>query len=330
MQIGLRNVKPRSDLSERLRTGRVLPVVGASLSYELILAVKQEHLAQSWAEKLDLPRNEGDPACRIARYEYYRSGDDLQVKEGYLLFLKEALLKLAKSSGVGQDEIDEAARELDYVAFTEFARRLGYPNYDNDQYRNPLLLLANLPITTYLTTSFHGLLQTALLRAGREPRTAVCCWNDAAANLVRPEHRLDPDYRPTVQAPLVFHVYGHDEYPESLVLSEDDYLSFLESIAEDPWKDAQDRVMPGVVLDAWTSSSLLCLGFYPEALEFKTLWQGLELSSPDGPDRRGTFQCSDLPEQAVFRQYHEQYLTNRRLDVYWGTAVDLLRTLHER
>lgn len=92
MPRGLRNVEPRSDLSNRLRTGRVLPVVGASLSYDLILAAKQEQLARSWAEKLDLPHDEGDPVCRIARYQYYRSGDDLQVKEGHLLFLKDALL----------------------------------------------------------------------------------------------------------------------------------------------------------------------------------------------------------------------------------------------
>ena len=32
----------------------------------------------------------------------------------------------------------------------------------------------------------------------------------------------------------------------------------------------------------------------------------------------------------VFRQYILQYLEDRDLDVYWGTASDLLRTLRER
>ena len=230
----LRKVEPiQTDLSLRLRADQLLPVVGASVSYDLVFAANQRRLAKSWAEKLDLPHDEGDPVCRVARYQFYRSGDDLQVKEGYLRFLKETLLNQAKASGVDDDIVEEAAAQMDNGAFTEFAELLGYPRRD-DPNRDPLLLLADLPLPIYVTTSFHGLLQGALRMAGKDPRTAVCCWNDAAANLVRPEHRFDPDYQPTYRNPLVFHVYGYEEYPESLVLSEDDYLSFLKSIAQDP------------------------------------------------------------------------------------------------
>jgi hypothetical protein len=322
----IREVGPRSDLSlsMRLHDGAVLPVVGASVSYDLIFAADQGRLAQSWAEKLDLPHDERDPVCRVARYQFYRSGDDLRVKEGYLLFLKETLLNQAKVEGVDHDIVEEAASQMDDVSFTEFAARLGYPRRD-DPRRDPLLLLAHLPLRFYVTTSFHGFLQNALQWSGRNPRTVVCLWNEAAANLVRPKQRFDSDYQPTVQDPFVFHVYGHDEYPESLVLSEEDYLWWLESVAQGSGNQATDSI-PAIVRGALASYRLY-LGFRPDALEFRAFWLGL--SSPNRPDRRGTFQCSHLPEQAVFRQYHEQYLANRGLDVYWGTASNLLRELNE-
>ena len=97
------------------------------MSYDLIFAANQGRLAKSWAEKLDLPHDEGDPVCRVARYQFYRSGDDLQVKEGYLRFLKETLLNQAKASGVYGDIVEEAVAQMDGLAFTRFANVLDYP-----------------------------------------------------------------------------------------------------------------------------------------------------------------------------------------------------------
>ena len=37
----------------------------------------------------------------------------------------------------------------------------------------------------------------------------------------------DPLYEPTPEAPLVFHLFGLERFPETLVLSIDDYLDVL-------------------------------------------------------------------------------------------------------
>jgi formylglycine-generating enzyme required for sulfatase activity len=321
----------QNDLGRRLRAGRVLPVVGASLSYESLFSASLEDLAQAWAADLELPSLSRDSIGRIAQYQHYRTGDDSRMKEDYLLFLKRVLLGQARNDPtVDRKVVKELVAAIDERTFTEMAARLGYPKRD-DQTHDPFLLLAGLPLSIYVTTSYHGLLEQALQLAGKAPRTAVFCWNEAAVDRMRPEHRLDPDYRPTAQAPLVFHMYGHEEYPESLVLSEDDYLWWLESNARGRGRATGDPV-PRVVLAAWASSSVLFLSFQPLSLEFKAQWIGLP--SAGGAQPRGTFQWT-LPATEQERIYIEKYLIRGldiyggtgRLDVYRGSASDLLDTL---
>jgi hypothetical protein len=325
------------DLSSRLRAGRVLPVVGASLSYSLLFApgtgdeapIREEEIAQAWAEQLGLPLPASASVARVARYASYRSPDYFDTKQSHLKFLTSFLLALAQDDpAVPRDAIEEVAALHDTHPFTECARMLGYPRRAEPT-RDPLLLLADLRLPIYVTTSFHLFLQHALQMAGKTPRTAICRWNEAAREIIRPEHRFDPDYRPTVEAPLVFHIYGHEEYPASLVLSEDDYLSFLESVARNTGRDAYDPMIPLAVLGAWASSSLLYLDFRPDSLEFKALCTGL--SSPSRKRSRGTFVCAEIPagipKEEEFRQYIVQYLRDRELDVYWGTTSELLSSL---
>lgn len=314
------------DLVDRLRIDRFMPIVGASLTYDLILDGGEKGLATAWAKNLDLPHDPGDPVCRIARYHSYRLGNDLQVKEDYLRFLKDSLLLQAQAAGLQRDILEEVTYRVNELPFTELARELGYPNVAEPR-RDPLLLLANLPLGFYVTTSYHGFLEHALRWSGKTPRTAVSCWNEATANLVRPEHRIGPDHDLSVRAPVVFHLFGYEEIPESLVLSEDDILSFLESVAEDPWKDPEARAIPDSVLVHWGSSGLLYLGLQPLSIELKTLWQAT--GSLDG--RRlyeSLFQCADVFSQPELREYAERYLMDHGIDmVMWETASDLLNRL---
>jgi hypothetical protein len=325
------------DLSSRLRAGRVLPVVGGSLSYDLLFApgtedrapIREEEIAQAWAKQLGLPPPHSGSVARVAQYASYRTRDDFTLKQSYLEFLTSGLLALAQDDpAVDRDTVEEVAAVRDTHPFTVCASMLGYPRRAEPTH-DPLLLLANWPLPIYVTTSFHGLMQHALQRAGKTPRTAICRWHEGVRDIIRPEHLFDPDYRPTEKAPLVFHMYGHEEYPASLVLSEDDYLSFLESLARNMGRDARDPMIPLPVLGAWASSSLLYLGLRPHSLEFKILSIGL--SSTQRRRARGTF-ASELEasgESEAIHRHIEQYLRDRELDVYWGTATDLLRKLFE-
>lgn len=322
-QRGAMESRQTDDLIRKVRVGRVVPVIGASLTYDLVFATGEKGLAQAWAEHLEFPNLERERVCRVAEYEYYRTGDDSQVKRDYLLFLKRVLLGQAKNDPrVGPELMDSS----DDHTLTEIAKNLYDPQRD-DPRRNPLLLLADLPLPIYVTTSFHGFLQDALRRVGKEPNTAICGWNEAAHQIVRPEHRFSSDYRPSYREPLVFHVYGHEEYPESMVLTEDNYLSFLVSIAQNVGREALDPIVPLSVLGAWATSSQLYLGFGPDTLEFRTLWMGL--SSSQRKRVRGIFSLIDFSESQAIRQYVEQYLSARDLVVYWDDVNEFLSRLRE-
>ena len=99
--------------------------------------------------------------------------------------------------------------------------------------------MADFDLPIYLTTSYHNFIEVALKRAGKEPRTEICRWHKGLESI--PSVFDDEDYEPTKDEPLVYHLHGSDLHPESLVLSEDNYLEFLVAISVHKGKD-QDLI----------------------------------------------------------------------------------------
>ncbi len=81
------------------------------------------------------------------------------------------------------------------------------------------------------------------------PQREFCRWNE----LIRKEPTLfdkEPTYEPTVARPLVYYLHGHTD-PNSVVLTEDDYLTFLAAMQDpellpDP-VETGDRLLLAVV-----------------------------------------------------------------------------------
>src|SRR5262249_39822794 len=116
----------------------------------------------------------------------------------------------------------------------------GYPHFD-DVPDHPLLLLANLDLPIYLTTSYYTVLEAALTRTGKRSRTEFCRWHQRLESL---PSGYEGDFQPTRQEPLVYHLYGLDTYPESLVLTEDDSLEFLVAISRQWFGQNQAAIAP--------------------------------------------------------------------------------------
>ena len=86
--------------------------------------------------------------------------------------------------------------------------------------------LAALPFRLIVTSSHDPLLETALHKARKKP--AVEYYNYRGRN-----KELLPT--PTIEEPLLFHLYGHVESPSSVVLTETQLLDFLAAlISKDP------------------------------------------------------------------------------------------------
>ena len=86
--------------------------------------------------------------------------------------------------------------------------------------------LANLRLPVYLTTNYDHFMHNALSRIpGVRPRIEFSRWTE---DLMETQtSTFDHGYEPSQSDPVVFHLHGHAGCPESLVVSEDDYLDFI-------------------------------------------------------------------------------------------------------
>jgi hypothetical protein len=79
---------------------------------------------------------------------------------------------------------------------------------------------------------------------------------------------LDPE------KPIVYHLFGFEHYPKSLVLSEDDYLDFLVKVVEESG-DQKGTILPYELTTALRESSVLLLGYRLQDWEFRVLFRGI-------------------------------------------------------
>lgn len=109
-------------------------------------------------------------------------------------------------------------------------------------------ILADLPLSMYLTTNYDDFLTAALLSKGKQPNRAYYYDNEWVSS-----QPLTGE--PTPQAPLVVHVYGHQSEVESLVVSEDDYMRCLLRFAR------REVRFPAPVMERMGRTSYLFIGF---------------------------------------------------------------------
>ena len=133
----------------------------------------------------------------------------------------------------------------------------------------------------------------------------------------------DHGYRPSEERPLVYHLFGHNARPRSLVLTEDDYFDFLISVTEDP------SLVPLPVRSALADSALLFLGFGLEDWDVRILLRSLV--SQEGAHKLSKYTHVaaqlDLADSVLSphraRRYLEKYFTKFRrpsIDIFWGSV----------
>lgn len=194
----------------------------------------------------------------------------------------------------------------------------------------PLHILASLPLPIYVTTVLGNFLTDALVETGKKPVVEMCRWNDY---LDRQPSIFDsePDYRPSPERPLVYHLFGRLSNPDSLVLTEDDYFDFLIGVT------SRNELIPGVVRRALTDSALLFLGFELDDWDFRVLYRSV--MSREGRRRRAKYahvaaqvdpegERITNPQRA--RKYLESYFEGEDISIYWGSVADFAGELERR
>jgi hypothetical protein len=314
------HVALKRGFDRRLRS-RCTPVLGPGLGQHLFGS--DSSLASRWAQQHNYPLlpYHQDQFPRVTQYlKVQRLGEE-EVKLEYWDQLHEGLRR----------RYPQVLGESDLV-LDEMIELL-WQDHLKDDPLEPHNILARLPFTCYVTTNPTSVLEVALHHQGRTPQVEVYNWRDERS---RERLRRDDDF-PTHKEPLVFHALGHFSEPDSLVLSEDDYFSYLIHFIR-YWSES---VSSGVN-QALTDASLLFLGFRIFRWDFRIIFHSL-LSQGNRRirDKYPHVAAQISPREGAFlnptaaRAYLNKYFSGEnpdeiKLDIYWGETTDFLVKLNQK
>jgi SIR2-like domain len=267
----------------RIRNGKCTPFLGAGACAGTLPTGWE--IAQRWTERFEFPLKDVQDLARVAQF--------LGIHQDDAMFAKEQI-----------------ARDF---------QNLGPPDFGVDG--EPHSVLADLPLPLYLTTNYDDFMVQALRHRGKQPAREICRWN-RSPSLAEAPVVLDPLTEPTPAQPVVFHLHGCLELPESLVLSEDDYLDFLVSVSRD------DGLLPHQIKRALAGTSLLFIGYALADWDFRVIHRGLVMAAEQSLRRLSI--TVQLRPSAEAEDYLDKYFSAMSLRVYWGTAQAFMAELHQR
>lgn len=241
-----------------IKAGACTPVLGSGVAGEHILPSREE-LATSFVEQWMMPISEQnrDDLAKVAQYLSVRIAPR-QTQTEVCLYLASEL------RGRYGDRLPDAVRRSDDVR--EIIRTVGEQERNRQGGDDPYVILADLRLPIYVTTSWTRLLEDAIEAAGRTPIVRHFDWH-------RERHVDDDTAEPTRDTPLVYHLFGTLDDPSSLVVTEDHYFEWLTAWIKRVDRDAS---IPECVARALTDSSLLFLGYALDEWEFRVLFRSIK------------------------------------------------------
>jgi hypothetical protein len=274
----------------RIERGKCTPFLGAGASAEALPLGSA--VARQWAEERGYPLWDADDLAKVAQFLAVVSDDAMTPKE----------------------EIQEL-----------FERIAIPPDFSSKD--EPYAILADLPLPIFLTTNYDDFIVRALRARGKDPVQDFCRWTDRPSVRARPSVFDRPEgFDPTPERPLVYHLHGLIDLPESLVLTEDDYVDFLVNIAS-------ADVVPPRIREALADSMLVFLGYRIADWNFRVLYRGL-VERIDSSGRRLNMTVQLQPQGVLgsaeaARDYLERYYHWMKVRVFWGDVGEFMTALRE-
>ncbi|HET91580.1 MAG TPA: CHAT domain-containing protein [Chloroflexi bacterium] len=302
-------------LIRMIQQAKCTPIIGHRVYGRWI--PQREDIARIWAKTHCYPFSDKDILTRVAQYMATSQGED---------FPRYELLETAMQMFAARlpEELRPTGR---YDTLTDLVRAVGWENLTADDPNDIHGVLASLDLPFYLTTNFGSFMTAALVAQGKQPVREICRWNDMLDGL----HSIfedDPNFEPTPQVPLVYHLFGNDEVVDSLVLTEDNYLDYLVQIS------AEMERIPPYVWAALANSSLMFLGYHLNDWEFRVILRGLVATR----DQRRRFKHVAVQlevdeggetDTASVQRFLQQYFQDAEINVYWGSVQQFIAELRE-
>ena len=181
-----------------------------------------------------------------------------------------------------------------------------------------LSMLAALPFKIFVTTNFDLLLEEELRRVKKSPQRIVYDPSRGQSKDVSDD--------PTSERPLVFKMHGDLDSPDAIVITDEDYIGFIQRMSEGP----QTHPVPQTVRFRMQKWPTVFVGYslrdYNLRLLFRTLrWQ---LDSALIPR---TFAVDPSPDPLIVSVWQDQrrFVTFVAEDL-WTFVPELYRTVTEK
>ena len=310
-------------LVRHIEDGACTPILGPGLT-EALVGSRRE-IALRWAETYHFPLNPSDR-------------DDLPQVAQFLAVNQDAALLV--------DELGESYRqgllcrlgpdpppELQSAPLDDLIVAVGKRRWEADM-DEPHRVLAHLPFPVYVTVAFDSLLAEALREAGKTPRIELFRWNEDI-DWPPSVYKAEPDYYPSPEQPLVYHLFGHHKTEGSMVITEDDYFDYLIGATKNI------EAIPSVVQRALADMSRLFLGFEMDGWDFRVLFRSI--MNLEGPNRKRKRRQPPIhagvqidPDEGRIieiegaRRYLESYFEDADIHIYWGSVDDFARDLRRQ
>lgn len=334
------------DIMPFVKKGTVIPIISNALRIEQIYRDEEaltkqmsdtlesdedelsidEQLTKEWATEINYPMVDDHNLARVAQYFQVEQKESLLAKTKYLKFLTNYLLDINADDENYQDVVRQLRSQE--ASFSEIVQQLDFPRFPSGM-EDPLRVLAKLPLKIYITTSYYNFVERALEVENKKPHTQVCFWSGGKLSS-KPEHTPDPLFEPTDTEPVVYHLYGLEDYPQTLVLNEDDYMNFLISVVEDT--NTQNPLVPLRLREGLAESRLLLLGYRIKDWDFRVLFRFiLKYRNADSAPRGMLIQLKPGAKQSGNKEksveYLGQYFDKKQFDVDWTNSEKFIQKL---
>lgn len=312
-----------------------IPVIGPALPEMLFGSLRD--IARRMAIRYDfaLAPDGREDLAQVAQYLAYRQNSKF-VRNELARFLKEELL--ARQAARLPDELRNAPPDsvkLDTL-ITALGEKVRATDPDNLYSR-----LARCPFPIYVTTARDNLLRDALRAQGKAPRSLIARWKKFDA-IPPARFYAEPGFTPSVKEPVVLHVFGNLEFPDTLVVSQDDYFDFLVGLTQRQ-ANTDAPGLPHFLSSQISSSGLLFLGFRVDDWDFRILYRTIRLhegmqSRTDGSDGDLTRVAVQIdPEEGASiepsgaRRYLEEFFRKTtETAIVWGSTEAFVAELTRR
>jgi hypothetical protein len=300
-------------LVSKIRNGKCTPILGPGVASDLLPT--SEELAR--ALSTDYPFADTADLRRVSQFLGTKDSDDMRQR---VLDQLTASLRRHLGSSNGTAKI---------VSLSDF--RLDQWNHIRQAFETEIhQQLASLGLPLYVTTNFDNFLTRAIeakLAGNGKVRRVPVVWREPR------EEREVLNPPPSADNPVVLHLFGTDQDPESMVLTEDDHLDYLARISHD-----QENFLPASVNALLAKNTLLFLGYRLEDLDLKvilrglltylalTKWDRMQLAVQIETEKQDASVQREVTD--YFQQCFRQYFSSKSdVKIYWGSAYQFMADL---